>query len=693
MFFTAKVLGQIFANPPFYILRCLVATEGGCESEVVKGKIPGPVGRGYVFTFKGKNTTDKNGRTSIEISRTPINPKWLQGSALSCWADWSSKEMQESVEVFSLLSESGANVKTINSLWREIGKNPKAISENPWILVQKGVNFKVADNIALKLLGEIDPTCQNRVEASILWSLKLGVMNGHCCLDANTVFKDSQILTGVSDAKEIAGVVKVMKEKGSIYVDKDGSGKNVIYTPSFYEMECEIADYLNRKCISKTDEWVTDSYISSFSRFDLTEDQIKGIRQGLVEGVSIVTGLPGTGKTTILNTLTKMLLEKREKILLVAPTGIAAKRVSSLTGLEAFTIHRAFGAGMPDDEKAQKSDYEGVKKDEDTADSSSKESDQHIRYWKYHPQNPRSESVVIIDEASMVDIHLMWRVLRGISPTTRVIMVGDIEQLPPVGAGFALKEIIESRKIPRIHLEDIFRQGEGSGVVKAAHKIYRGLVPTDEGDYEFLELRNNYASLMKLLGICKELKLEGIDFHVMSPTHHGTLGVTNLNRELRYVLNPQSGSKQAVKVGGDEIREGDRVMITQNDYELDVFNGDIGYIHHISKESVEVILKGVKKEILVSIPRKRVSQILRLAYATTVHKAQGQEYNTIIMPMVMDHGTNLLQRSLFYTAITRATDKVYILGEKDSIFVAVNNNSSSDMLCGLKNRVKYDIPF
>ena len=211
--------------------------------------------------------------------------------------------------------------------------------------------------------------------------------------------------------------------------------KNALYLPSFYKMETEVASMLLAEERRVHDESlydeIEDDEIRKHSRFSLTDEQVRAVKQGLIEPSSIVTGLPGTGKTTILNTLCRSLIERKEKILLVAPTGIAAKRVASLTGLEAMTIHRAFGAGMPDDDKKEKSDYEGIKKSEDESLSTQADSDRHKEHWRHHPQNPRSESVVIIDEASMVDLHLMWRLLRGISPSCRVVMVGDIAQLPP----------------------------------------------------------------------------------------------------------------------------------------------------------------------------------------------------------------------------------------------------------------------
>lgn len=688
MYCVAKVLGQIFANPPFYVLRCLVSHGDETTSSVVKGKIAGPVGRGTVFTFKGKKTFDKEGRPAIEIDRTPINPKFLQGNSLTQWADWSDPSVQESIEIFATLAESGANVSVLNSLWREVSQNPQIISKNPWFLVQKGLTFKVADNIAQRLIGDFEPACKERVSASILWSLKQATAQGHCYLDSTTTFRDASILTGISEVREIAEVVKQLKEDGSLVVDKIG-GKNALYLPSIHKMETEVSEYLmSVERDTNSDslyEEIKDEEITKLSRFTLTEEQIRAVKQGLIEPASIVTGLPGTGKTTILNTLCKALIERKEKILLVAPTGIAAKRVSSLTGIEAMTIHRAFGAGMPDDDKKEKSDYEGIKKSEDDSLSTKAESDRHKEHWKYNPHNPRPESVVIIDEASMVDLHLMWRLLRGISPSCRVVMVGDIAQLPPVGAGFALQEIIESEALPRIHLDTIFRQGEGSGVVKAAHKIHAGEIPNEEGEYEMVDRYTKFDVLDFILEKCKELQLDGVDFHVMSPTHHGVLGVTNLNRELRSVLNPNALGHRSVKVGNDEVRIGDRVMFTKNDYDLEVFNGDVGVIHHISGSDVEVLIKGGNSQ-LVSLPIERVGSLLRLAYATTVHKAQGQEYHTILMPMSCDHGANLLQRSLLYTAVTRAKEKVYLVGERDAVAISVSNVSSDNLMCGLHSR-------
>lgn len=688
MVYVAKVLGQIFANPPFYVLRCLVASEQEVTSKVVKGKISGPVARGYVFTFTGKKEIDAHGRSSLAVKDSHVNPKHLRGDALSHWGDWASKESKANIDLISALSESGVNASTLNSLWKVISRNSEQVYKNPWSLVQNGLSFKLADGIARHLHGKIILDHPNRVEASILWSLREGVKKGHCFLEADLVFRDCQILTGLRDSKVIAQCVKGLKNNKLLHIERDEQKNNYLYDQHIYKMECEIAEYLNSPLRTKFDEEISTDYVKRFTKYKtLTENQIKGVILGLTEPVSIITGLPGTGKTTILSTLARALRDRGEKILLIAPTGIASKRASVLTGMEAQTIHRAFGAGMPEEEKKENSDYEGVKREEEPLSNISTEGSRLKEKWKYHPHNKREETVVIVDEASMVDLHLMWRILRGISNSCRVIFVGDINQLPPVGAGFSLKEIIDSEKIPRVHLKQVFRQGDGSGVTKIAHDIHAGVVPEENDDYKFYDFQNSSDALNLLIQKCKQLKLDGVDFHVISPTHHGLLGVTNLNKELRSALNPFFMGQQSLRIGKDEIRVGDRVMITQNDYELEVFNGDIGVVEGIFKTHVQLVLKGTETLISLSIPRERVSQLLRLAYATTVHKSQGQEYHSIVMPLVTEHGSKLLQRNLLYTAVTRASDKVYIMGDREAVYTAVNNVSRSKAKCTLKKRI------
>jgi len=690
MYYSSKVLSQIFANPPYYILRCIVASEIGSEPIVVKGNIAGPVSSGSVFTFAGKRKMDKNNKAVLEISRNPINPKYLKGTALTQWSEWSNPEMQSSVELMSDLVDSGIPVSIINSLWKDIKANPLLIKENPWSLVYKGVSFQSADAIAKTLMGDgYTITNPYRVQACVFWSMAQGVQQGNCYLDSNTVFRDASLLTGITNPKEIAVSIKEMVEADppKMVIDKS-LGKKCLYLPAYFQMEDEVASMVSSPVRRRAGIEISDEEIKSYTRYNLTGTQVSAIRQGVTEPFSIVTGLPGTGKTTILSTICKILIDNQEDILLVAPTGIAAKRASILSGIKAVTIHRAFGAGQPSESDEQKSDYEGVKKDEEIGSLKPLVSKVNPRneIWKYHTNNPRTESVLIIDESSMVDLHLMWRMLRGTAPKCRVIMVGDIAQLPPVGAGFVLSELIESNCVPRTHLVEVFRQGEGSGVTQAAHDVHNGIVPTSNNDFLFLEKSSEQKALDTIIKLCRDFHLDDIDFHVISPTHHGLLGVTNLNKELRSVLNPDIGGMR-LKMGKDTLREGDRVMITKNEYDLGVYNGDVGRICGINKVSVDILIKGVQDQI-VSIPREKVSKILRLAYATTVHKSQGLEYELIVMPLVSSCSVNLLQRSLLYTAVTRAKDKVYLVGDNGALATCVYNEKRNHGFSGLSKRFK-----
>jgi len=701
MYCVAKILGSIYANPPYHVLRCMVAGERETYPIVVKGKIAGPASVGGVLTFSCKEVLDKKtGKAVLEVVRNPINPSYLRGNALTQWMDWSDSGLSESLEVLSCLTEAGVPPAVVNSIWKEVEADPSMVRRNPWCLVYKGLGFQAVDAIANTFLGkDYNPSDRNRIEGCVFWSLLQGVGNGQSYLDTGAVFRDVGLLTGLDNPQEIAQAIKSMKESvpARVVVEKLPMGGNALYLPSYHKMEVEVAkevlspirhDIVSvASVLGGSSKRLTEAEIRSHSRFALTDKQLSAVRLGLESAVSIVTGLPGTGKTTILSVLCRCLEAQGEKVLLVAPTGIAAKRAGSLTGMESMTIHRAFGAGGTKDEKGRVSDYEGVKKVEgeivtDVASSL----DPSAEIWRHNRQNPRAESVVIIDEASMVDLHQMWRLMCGISERCRVILVGDIAQLPPVGAGFVLADLLNSSRIPRVHLSEVFRQGSGSGVTLAAHKIHAGQVPEPDADFEFIEIYNQQAVLDKILDLSRELHLEGEDFHVMSPTHHGLLGVTSLNKELRSVLNPSTKLSQSLQIGSGTYRMGDKIMITRNDYDLGVYNGDIGRILSINKTSIEVILKGVVDQRL-DLPLDEISKLLRLAYATTVHKAQGQEYHTIIMPMCVEHGNNLLLRSLLYTAITRAKIKVYLVGEREAMIKCVMNANTTTRLSRLRDRL------
>lgn len=689
---TAKVMGVIFENPPYYILRCLVATEDSVDPYIVKGKIPGTIIRGSVFTFQGSLSNDKGGRLAFNVERSPLSLETLSGDAKASYLDWATKDDIERSQLLSVIADSGANPRLLNSLWGVVRANLEQLLENPWMLVDMGLPFLSADMVARAVSKDnFDPKNINRVASAALWSTIQGAQNGHTFLDSNTVFSDTANLTGLESGVEIAKCIKQMSSESRIVVEK-ANGVNGIYHPSFYLMEKDVGMYLRERVKKVSERTYTDKYIRSFSPYALTDKQVEAVRRSLIDPVAVVTGLPGTGKTTILSTVVKILRSEKESILLVAPTGIAAKRASSITGLEGLTIHRAFGAGFADDDDLLISDYEGVKKTDDTVKDSSinlSTYDPTREVWRHSPEVPRGEGVVIIDEASMVDLHLMWRLLRGISWDCRVIMVGDVEQLPPVGVGFVLKDVIKSEALPRVHLDEIFRQGEGSDISVAAHKIHSGESPTYSTEFQFMERLSDLDIVETVVKLCRDMTFDEENFHVISPTHHGDAGVTNLNRELRSALNPNRGLS-SVKVGTDEIRVNDKVMVTQNNYDIGVYNGDIGRVDKISKDSIYLILNGTGRGSMIQLPIKE-AKLLRLAYATTVHKSQGQEYDTVIIPMTKRHGSLLLKRSLIYTAVTRAKKKVILIGDQEAIDKAIRNVEEYGEFSRLSERIKGDL--
>jgi exodeoxyribonuclease V alpha subunit len=689
-YYVAKVMGQVFANAPYFVLRCLVFSEDKTEAKTVKGKIIGNVDRDNYFIFEGREVVDTYQGTSkivLEVLKSPVDPSLLQGIAKEEWLKQTNPEKDLSYSIAGNLVSCGISPKLLNPIWALISKNPQAIIDNPWCLVDHGIPFKTADQIALSLNVSIENTLHqnNRIKACIKEAIHLGVMDGNCYLDSNTIFDFVSQLNMINqDPKNIAILMKEMLIAKEIIIEKTDRG-NAIYLPSIHRMETDVVNLLmdtNRR----KGERKSVSYIKNHSQYDLTNDQIEAIQRGLCEPISIVSGLPGTGKTTILSVLCSILKEQGEQLLLVAPTGIASKRLSSVVKMDAKTIHRAFGAGSPqDDDKSFLSTYEGLVKDTDVSVGSVLSRDSSREHWSSTPTNPRQETVLIVDEASMVDLHLLWRLLRGITLNCRVIFVGDVAQLPPVGAGFTLADMMASEKIPSIHLTKIFRQGDGSGVVVASHNVYNGIMPESNNEFVFIQNNSPSAVLETIKTLAYDFEQDEVDYHILSPTHHGDCGVTNLNKVLRAKLNPTFNSS-VLKMGNDEIRENDKVMITQNDYELGVFNGDLGKVVTIRKDFVDIVIKGYKN-MLISIPKQKLSSLVRLAYATTVHKSQGQEYQVVVMPILRDFGASLLQRNLIYTAITRAKLKVYMVGDPSALAMGVSNTSTKIKYSRLKDKL------
>jgi exodeoxyribonuclease V alpha subunit len=361
--------------------------------------------------------------------------------------------------------------------------------------------------------------------------------------------------------------------------------------------------------------------------------------------------------------------------LLVAPTGIAAKRMSTITGSDAATIHRAFGArGFTRSDQERKATYVGVVGEstrKDTRHSGGEE-------WEYGPGNPHPARMVILDEASMLDLHMLYRLLTATRSTCQIVFVGDPFQLPSVGPGDVLRDLVRAKVFPHSHLTQIWRQEGTSGIVIAAHEVHAGRTPTSDGkDFVLLPAPDEEEASDLIVAIARKLYDKKANFQVLSPRHAGDAGVTTLNHRLRLALNPASSGVVEMRLGGSVVREGDRIMVVKNDYNMGVYNGDVGKVARIDRRAKEIEVKifeglGLPSR-LIRYRFSDASRALRLAYAQTVHKSQGQEYDVIVLPVLSSFGRQL-QRNLFYTAITRAKKKVLVVGSASAIARAVSNN-------------------
>ena len=619
---------------------------------------------------------------------------------------------------------------TIRQIWTEFGDQAeKVLSTNPWRLVWiDGIKFNIADGIALQLDLEFD--CRERIEAAAFFSSRNHSGMGHLFTTIAELFEDvRKIVPGVK-AAQLAPALVSLHKTGDLYIDqKTKKGTKAIYKPWFYLMEKDGAEMLaarqvtadltadpkrlvkylqgfsgvgpqsqalssskplvevlpeNAEGLAETPPVGLDSHFETVARtaiddwakgttFVLSENQKQGIFNALTSPVSIITGLPGTGKTTSLRALVRIFQDVGVYPLLMAPTGIAAKRIKEVTGAEAFTIHRAFGAKGGQDGKERKSVYAGI-----VGQSEGLQASEDGGFWEFGPGYPHSASVVIVDESSMLDQHLLYRVLNCTSDTCRLVFVGDAAQLPSVGPGNVLRDMVNSKLFPTVNLTEIFRQDEASQIIFAAHDIHAGLLPDTSVSKEFTLIQRDTDDrvLETLLKLAVTMRSRDYDFQVLSPKHGGKVGVTNLNERLRELLNPQHKGTRELKLPGDmgTIREGDRVMVVKNNYDLGVFNGDVGSVVGVDAKGKGITVKiHGPRPLLVILDYRTVISHLRLAYACTVHKMQGLEADRILMPIVSSFA-HQLQRNLFYTAVTRAKKQVVLVGSTKALERAVRND-------------------
>ena len=526
------------------------------------------------------------------------------------------------------------------------------LTEEPYRMIAEidGIGFKTADQMALAYgMDRQDP---QRLSAGLTYVLQTMTQNGHVCIpDAELVRRAAFILQ--ADALGLHDILKEAIEVGQLCT-ADFQGTVYVYTPEAYEEENYIARRIQDMAAMKPlpmkthvqlflDRWQDSCH------FELADKQREAVEKSLESGMTVITGGPGTGKTTVVQTIIRLAEQEGLRILLCAPTGRAAKRLAETTQRKAKTIHRLL---IPDGRRGR------------------------IQVFEYNETKLLPADLVIVDEVSMLDMEMMYHLLSALKPQCRCILVGDADQLPSVGAGAVLHDIIASGQVPVVRLDTIFRQQEGGRIVTNAHLINSGRLPVvnEDPEFRFVEIEDEAQGAEKISALYNSELLETGDkfaVQVLSPMYKNPCGVDNLNQLIQGRFNPPAEEKGELKGKNVIFRVGDKVMQKHNDYEKGVFNGDIGEIFAIQKDMVYVRYP----EQDVKYEGQEVDEIT-LAYAITVHKSQGSEYHTVIMVLVNSHAI-MLQRNLFYTAVTRAKRKVILVGSKRAVQTAVQNQRTS----------------
>ncbi len=552
-------------------------------------------------------------------------------------------EEQKSVRNVMLFLQSNGISSTYSlKIYKEYGDAaPDLIQSNPYRLISDiwGIGFKTADDIGRNLgfTGD-DPF---RLKAGIVHTLQQAVKDGHTFLPKDVLIKEASYIlqadVGYSDS-----LFEQLEENGEIYIEK-----NRVYAFDFYHAEREIENSITALLrITPEKPPKLDKILSSFKE-NYSHEQLEAIRTSYSEKILIITGGPGTGKTTTLKGIIQLFQTFDKKIMLAAPTGRAAKRMTEVIGLEAKTIHRLLEFNPKDHSFNQNAD------------------------------NPLETDLLIVDEISMIDTLLMYNLIVAISKNTTLILVGDIDQLPSVGAGNVLKDLIASEQIPVIQLNTIFRQAKDSDIIINAHRINKGEMPAlnfiKETDFVFLDEGSNPKIPEKILRLCSNELPRKFDFNpvediqILSPIYKGDVGVTALNKLFQNELN----NSFVVYSQGEKIfKANDKVMQLRNNYDKNVFNGDIGFVEGTDNESKIMYISFEGR--IIDYKFEDLDEIT-LAYAVTVHKSQGSEFPCIIMPLTTSHYM-MLQRNLLYTAITRATKLLILIGTKKALSMGVNNN-------------------
>lgn len=537
------------------------------------------------------------------------------------------------------------------------------LTEEPYRMIAEidGIGFKTADQIALAY--GMDPQSPERLAAGLTYVLQDMTQNGHVCIpDRELVYRASLILR--AEQLMLRDVLTEALAMGQLCAD-DYGGETYVYTLQAYEEERGVAERI-REMAAYTPpkprrhvELFLDRWQES-CQFQLAEGQREAVSQSLQSGMLVITGGPGTGKTTVVQAIIRLAEQEGLRIVLCAPTGRAAKRLAETTERKAKTIHRLL---VPEG-------FAGGR-----------------QVFEYNETKQLPADLVIVDEVSMLDMEMLYHLLQALSPRCRCILVGDADQLPSVGAGAVLHDIIQSEILPVVRLQTIFRQKEGGRIVTNAHLINGGRLPVvnEDEEFRFVEIEREEQGADVICRLYAAETAEAGDkfaVQVLSPMYKNPCGVDNLNAVIQSAVNGSQKGKGEHKAGKVTFRTGDKVMQKQNNYDKGVFNGDIGEIFAVQDDIVYVRYP----EQDVKYEGQEIDEIT-LAYAITVHKSQGSEYHTVIMTLVNSHGI-MLQRNLLYTAVTRAKGKVILVGTKAALRTAVQNVRTSRRFTLLARRLR-----
>ena len=666
-----KIKGKWEINPRFgqqfkveNLTPILPSSAKGVEKFLSSGLIKG------IGPVLARRIVKKFGSQTIDIlSKDPGKLKEVEGvgrvklnEIKKSWA-----EHEDIRDLIIFLQEHNVSTNMATKIYRHYGeKSFQILKTNPYQICHDiwGIGFKTADQIALNL--GISPTSPERIKAYILYLLEKDNEHGHVFSLQNNLEENCQKDLEVSQEK-IKAAIEALKKQKSIIIEEVDSDR-AIYLPFFHTAEEELARSIHNLA---SVPFLTPSFDVDEAIRDVEEElsiqfskaQKLAIKESFYKKILVITGGPGTGKTTIIKAVVDIFHKWEKGVLLAAPTGRAAKRLSEATAHEAKTIHRIL------------------------------EFNPKLGNFRRSEKHPLSGDALIIDEFSMVDLPLMYHLIKAVPSWMRLILVGDKDQLPSVGPGNLLHDIIESEKVKVVRLDEIFRQEKDSLIVINAHRINQGMSlvypPRGEKEADFYFIRQEdeqkvFNTIMSLCGwrIPKRLHVPQISPHiqVISPMYKGLVGVDNLNSELQRRLNSYS---EGLKFGAREIRVRDKVMQVRNNYEKEVFNGDIGLVVHIDKQKYRV---GVDFDgRVVFYDRDEINDLVH-AYAISVHKSQGSEYQAVVMPLLTQHFI-MLQRNLFYTALTRAKKLSVIIGSYKALYIAIKNDKPVKRNCLLEEKL------